>query len=112
MLNEELRFDDALSVLQRADRLNLGDWNIQYETSRSLIGKHLYDRALNILEKALVRHPHDSLLRLAKAHALAALGKFPEAAQELQAYLSDPEEREDEPARNLLNHVQEAIGGQ
>jgi tetratricopeptide (TPR) repeat protein len=114
VLNEELRFDDALTLLQRADQLNPGSWNIQYETSRSLIGKHLYDRALQVLEAALrVPHLHDSLLRLAKAHALAALGKYPEAAEELQTYLSSgSRERDDEQARNLLNQIHSAIGGQ
>jgi tetratricopeptide (TPR) repeat protein len=114
VFNEELRFDDALVVLQHAEQLNPGAWNIQYETSRSLIGKHLYERALNVLEEALrARHGHDSLLRLAKAHALAALGKFPEAAQELRAYLSSGSgEREDDQARNLLNQIQAAVGGQ
>jgi tetratricopeptide (TPR) repeat protein len=114
VLNDESRFDDALVVLQRADQLNPGAWNIQYEISRSLIGQHLYGRALNVLEEALrAGHARYSLLRLAKAHALAALGKLPEAAQELQTYLSSgPVQRDDEEARNLLNQIQAAIGGQ
>ncbi len=113
-LNVEFRFDDALAVLQRADQLTPGAWNVQYETSRALIGKHLYERALNVLEEALrARAPHDSLLRLAKAHALVALGKLPEAAGELRAYLSSGSvEREDEAARDLLNRIQAAVGGQ
>lgn len=114
VLNDESRFEDALIVLQRADQLNPGAWNIQYEISRSLIGQHLYDHALNVLEKTLrAGHARDSLLRLARAHALAALGKFPEAAQELQTYLSSgTAQRDDEQARNLLNQIQAAIGGQ
>jgi tetratricopeptide (TPR) repeat protein len=34
VLNEELRFDDALAAVQRADQLTRGAWNLQYETSR------------------------------------------------------------------------------
>jgi predicted Zn-dependent protease len=72
---------------------------------RGPLGKHLYERALNIIEEALrARSGHDALLRLAKAHALAALGKSPEAAQELRAYLSiGSADREDGQARDLLN---------
>jgi predicted Zn-dependent protease len=113
-LNEEFRFDDALEVLQRADALAPGTWRVQYETSRALIGKHLYERALNVVEEALrARSAYDPLLRLAKAHALAALGKLPEAAKELRAYLSSrPENGEDAQARDLLNQVETASGGQ
>jgi tetratricopeptide (TPR) repeat protein len=113
-LNGELHFDEALAVLQQAEQLTPNAWNVQYETSRAFIGKHLYDRALNVIERALrARSAPDSLLRLAKAHALAALGKLPEAAEELRGYLaSGSAEREDEQARDLLNQIQAAIGGQ
>lgn len=114
-LNEESRFDDALTVLQRANHFTPGAWNVQYETSRALIGKHLYDRALHIVEEALRARsaPRVSLLRLAKAHALAALGKLPEAAAELQAYLSSGlAERDDRQARDLLYQIQAATAGQ
>jgi tetratricopeptide (TPR) repeat protein len=112
-LNQRSRFDDALAVLQRAEQLTPGAWNIQYETSSAFIGKHLYDRALDIVEGALRTRSasHDSLLRLAKAHALAALGRFPEAAEELRAYLSTGSaESDDSQARDLLDQIQAATG--
>jgi len=113
-LNEEQRFDDALAVVEQASQLTPDAWNLQYESSRALIGKGLYDRALKVIEEALRARPaRDSLLHLAKAHALAGLGKLPEAAEELRAYLSSgPTESGDEQARNLLTQLQTAIGGQ
>lgn len=113
-LNGELRFDDALTVLRRADEFTPGAWLVPYETSRALIGKHLYEQALDAVEAALrTRSPHDSLLRLAKAHALAALGKLPEAAKELRAYLSSrPKNSDDAEARDLLNQIEGATSGE
>lgn len=109
LYNRELRFDDALATTERAVALTPDTWLVQYEIARALIGKHLYDRALTISDAAL-RSNQGTLLHLARAHALAGLKRYPQAAAELRAYLHyQPAGEGSQHARDLLLQLQDAM---
>lgn len=109
LYNRELRFDDALSVSQRAVALT-DSWVVQYEMARALIGKGQYGLALSTSEAALRTNP-GTLLHVAKAHALVGLGRYAEAAAELRTFLEyQPAGEGGQDARDLLQQIQSVMG--
>jgi tetratricopeptide (TPR) repeat protein len=107
--NAQRRFDEAQQAIQQALSAGAGTWHIQYEIVRSLIGKRDYESALAAADAALRSMPDESLLHLAKAHALIGLRKYPQAAKELNTFLHyDPAGDGSEQARNLLQKIQRA----
>ena len=97
-------------MIQQA--LSAGDDNchLQYEIARSLIGKREYESALASTETALRSTPDQGLLHLAKAHALLGLRRYPQAAEELTAYLRyEPSGNGSVETSNLLHRVQRIV---
>jgi len=98
--NTEDRFDEAQQVIQQA--LSAGDdsWHLQYEIARSLIGKREYESALATSEGALRSTPDQGL----------GLRKYPQAAEELTAYLRyEPSGNGSVETRDLLQRVQRIV---
>ena len=107
LYNRERHYDDALAMSQRAIAL-IPDWSVQYELIRALIGQGEYALALNTSDDAL-RSSRESLLHVAKAHALIGLKRYPEAVAELRTYLDDePAGVGSQDARDLLERIQSA----
>jgi tetratricopeptide (TPR) repeat protein len=107
--NAQARFNEAEEAAQQALSEGADSWDVQYEIARALIGKKDYETALTITDSAMRSTPHGSLMHLAKAHALAGLGRYPQAATELRAYLSyQPDGEGSERARDLLNQIEGA----
>ncbi|MGZ7056591.1 MAG: tetratricopeptide repeat protein [Candidatus Angelobacter sp.] len=105
LYNTESRYDDALATTERAVALIPDTWLVQYEMARALIGKHQYDLALTISDAAL-RTNHGTVLHLARAHALAGLKRYPQAAAELRAYLHyQPAGEGSQQARDMLRQL-------
>ena len=97
-------------MAEHAASLDLRHWDVQYELARALIGKKQYRRALSVRETSL-RKEHGSLLHLARAHALAGLGKYPQARSELEEYLRfNPGSEGAQDARNLLEIINHGFG--
>lgn len=111
--SEQRRFEDALAIIAKVETLIPGVSSLQYETARALIGTSQYERAVMVVDEALARDPDNveaPLLHLAKAHALAGLGRYSPAATELETYLSSPEPPEEAAqARDLLNRIEKII---
>lgn len=105
LYNRERRFDDALTMSQRATAL-VSDWSAKYETIRALMGKRQFAAALQESDAALRTNP-GTLLHIAKAHALIGLKRYGEAAVELQTYLHcQPSGEGSADAHRLLNELQ------
>ena len=110
LYNREKRFDDAMAVSQRAIGIAPESWPLRYELARALIGKHEYGAALRTVDASLRKFPA-TLLRVARAHTLLGLGRYPEAAAELRAYLQfAPRGDGSQDAQSLLAQIQSAIG--
>jgi tetratricopeptide (TPR) repeat protein len=108
--NGQSRFQDAQQASEQALVAGANTWDVQYEIARALIGKHEYDRALTVTEKAL-HNNHGTLLHLAKAYALARLKRYRESVTELRTYLHyQPRGEGSQNARNLLDQLQPLAG--
>ena len=102
------RFDDALRTLDRGTTLAPMAWQGYFEVAKAHIGKAEYALALRQLDKAQAfnreKYPFINLL---KGHALLALKQYPEAMQELEAFLQkSPAGPQSDTARKMLNRAQ------
>jgi hypothetical protein len=82
------RFDDALSILNQARSLKMQSWQVRYETSKALLGKKIFDRALQEASQAgrLLGHDLPSI-NIVKAKAYIGLKNTNSATAELQRLL-------------------------
>jgi len=102
------RFDDALRTLERGTTLAPAAWQGYFEAAKAHIGKAEYEVALKQLDKAeaLNRQTYP-LINLLKGHALLALKQYPEAMQQLEAFLQkSPAGPQSEAARQMLTRAQ------
>lgn len=113
-LNVQMRYDEALRSLQRAESLSPDAWQTYFELGRSYAGKGEYTTALHELDRAAKLAPPDfPLIRLLRAHCLMELGRNNEAATELEAYLAkNPNGTRVEQARKMLAQAQAGMGNQ
>jgi tetratricopeptide (TPR) repeat protein len=85
------RFDDALRMLDRGMPLMPNNWQAHFETAKALLGKRQYQASLREVDKAegLAPVSFAPALRLVRAHALAGVRSYAQAATELQQYLAE-----------------------
>ena len=106
LYNRQRRFDDALVMSQRAVQLVPDVWFARYEMCQAYMGKNQFALALGVSDAALSTN-RGTLLHVAKAHALIALGRNQEAAVELKAYLRyHPAGEGSQDARELLDEIE------
>lgn len=106
LYNQQRRFDDALTMSQRAVQLIPNVWFAHYEMCQALMGKEQFAQAL-VASDAVLNSNRGTLLHLAKAHALIGLGRYQEAAIELRAYLQyQPAGEGSRDAHDLLEQIQ------
>jgi len=101
------RFDDALRTLDHGVALAPNSWQGYFEMGKAFIGKANYPAALRQLNKAEEMAPRSyPLIHLVKAHTLLAMQSYPEAMEELQAYLDGaPKGPKSDEARAMLEKV-------
>ena len=82
------RFDDALLILDQATSLKMQLWQVHYETSKALLGKKVFDRALREAIQADKELGQDlPSLNIVKAKAYIGLKNKNSAISELQKIL-------------------------
>jgi tetratricopeptide (TPR) repeat protein len=109
-LNVQMKFDEALRSLERAESLAPDIWQTYFEIGRAYLGKKDYAKALEALDRAQRLAPDYTLIQLVRAHCLMALGRNSEAAAELQGYLTkNPKDGRVEQAKNMLAQAQAAM---
>jgi tetratricopeptide (TPR) repeat protein len=82
------RFDDALRILDQAASLKIQSWQAHYETSKALLGKKMFDRALQEANQAGKVLGQDlPSINIVKARAYIGLKNTNSATAELQRLL-------------------------
>lgn len=109
-LNMQMKFDDALRSLQRAETLAPDVWQTYFEIGRAYIGKKDYAMAMPALDRAEKLGPQNySLIQLVHANCLLQMGRNNEAATELQQYIArNPNSKWIEQAKDMLGLAQSA----
>jgi tetratricopeptide (TPR) repeat protein len=110
--NSLSRFDDAIRTLDRGVSFSPDVWQGYFEMAKARLGKGEFQLALRQLDKAqsLVREAYPSI-HLAKAHALLALKQYPDAMNELQAFLNEaPNDARSADARQTLEQMKAYVG--
>ena len=107
-LNVEMKYDEALRSLARAESLAPDVWQTYFEIGRAYAGKGDYTMAVRALDRAeSLAPPTYSVIQLVRAHCLIGLGRNSEAVTELQGYLSkNPNGPRVEQARRMLAQAQ------
>jgi Tfp pilus assembly protein PilF len=91
--NQMGRYDEALRSLDRSSIYDPASWQCAFESSKSWMGKHDYQRALQQLNRAqgLGGERIATQIHLLRGYALMGAKEFQQAGVELEAYLSaDP----------------------
>jgi tetratricopeptide (TPR) repeat protein len=111
--NNLSRFNDAIRVLDRGVALAPASWQGYFELGRAYLGKSDFKAALRQLDKAAGLAPHDyAPLHLVRANLHLAQKNYPEAMNELEAYLQvDPQGAESAHARKVLDQVRSFTAG-
>lgn len=112
--NLEGKYDQAQQVLDRGLALAPQSWQGYFEMGKAQMGKGEYAQAIKSLDKA------DSLaqgtyapVHLVKAHAMLALKDYPDAMNELQAFIDHaPRSPQAENARETLEQVKAYVAKQ
>ncbi|MCU1312077.1 MAG: repeat protein [Candidatus Angelobacter sp.] len=110
--NNLSRFDDAIRTLDRGVSFSPNAWQGYFEMAKARLGKGEFQSALRQLDKAqsLVREAYPAI-HLAKAHALLALKQYPDAMNELQAFLAAaPNDARSSDARQALEQMKAYVG--
>lgn len=108
--NSEGKFDDAARTTERAVAIAPHAWQGYFEMAKAFIGKGMYDRALQVANKAQTLGAGSFAgLHLIKACAMVPLKLYKDATVELQAFLSHPPQGQNtEPIKQMLAQVQAA----
>lgn len=112
--NLDGKYDEALRVLDRGVALAPQSWQGYFEIGKAQLGKQQYAQAIKSLDRA------DSLaqgtyaaVHLVKAHALLALKLYPDAMNELQAFIDHaPKSPQADNARETLQQVKAYVAQQ
>jgi tetratricopeptide (TPR) repeat protein len=112
--NLEGKYEDAERVLDRGLALSPQSWQGYFEMGKAQLGKGEYALSIKALDKA------DSLaqgtyapVHLVKAHAMLALKLYPDAMNELQAFIDHaPKSPQADNARQTLEQVKAYVAKQ
>jgi tetratricopeptide (TPR) repeat protein len=89
VFNSQGKYDDAARTTERALAVNPNAWQGYFELSKSMLGKRMYDKALQMANHAEALAPDGlAVIHLLKAYALVPQNLYKDAATELQAFLS------------------------
>jgi len=104
VFNIELKFDDAIRVLERGQSLSPDSWQAYFEMGKALLAKGQYEASLRQFDRAQTLLANDvPVIHLAKARALLGVRNYPDAATELQAFLAkEPQGPRSQEAQKLL----------
>jgi tetratricopeptide (TPR) repeat protein len=102
--NAQTHWDEALLMVDRADRLAPNAWQGDYERARAYLGKAEYATALTWLQRVAPKAPpRFAGIYFVKASILAAGQNYRGASQELQTFLAlAPEDPKAPLARQLV----------
>src|SRR4051812_35687651 len=108
------RYDEALRTLDRGVALNPQSWQAYFEIGKAEVGKADYAAAIRSLDKAeSLAQGKYPLIHLAKAHAMLALKNYPDAMNELQAFIDQaPKAPQADNARETLQQVRAYVAQQ
>jgi tetratricopeptide (TPR) repeat protein len=108
------RYDEALRSLDRGIALKPQSWQAYFEIGKARIGKAEYAAAIRSLDKAQsLANGKYPLVHLAKAHAMLALKNYPDAMNELQAFIDQaPKAPQADSARETLQQVRTFVAQQ
>lgn len=110
VFNSQGKYDDAARTTERAVAINPNAWQGYFEMAKAMLGKGLYQKALQIANKAQTLAPSGIAgIHLLKAYALLPQRLYKDAGTELQAFLSRaPKGADTTEVKSLLAKVQAA----
>jgi len=111
IFNSQGKYDDAARTTERAVAANPRAWQGYFEMAKAMLGKGLYQKALDIANRAETLAPTGVAgIHLLKAYALVPLKLYKDAGTELQAFLLHaPKGQDISGVKVLLAQVQAAV---
>jgi tetratricopeptide (TPR) repeat protein len=112
--NLDGKYDEALRVLDRGVALAPQSWQGYFEIGKAQLGKQQYAQAIKSLDRAdSLAQGSYAAVHLVKAHALLALKLYPDAMNELQAFIDHaPKSPQADNARETLQQVKAYVAQQ
>ena len=96
VFNSQGQYDDAARTAEREVSLDPKAWQGYFELAKAMLGKGLYQKALQIANRAEGIAPGGiASIHLLKAYAMVPLNLYKDAETELQAFLSDAPRNQD-----------------
>ena len=103
VLNDQQRYNDALTALTAALPLAPNSWQLDYELGRAYAGVGRLKDALRVLTRAIQINPDFAALRLARGMVLLHTRDFADASADLDAFLhTNPSPSDAKAAQQML----------